>query len=138
MLDKEQGNLDDIIAYRIECADDALNAAKLLFDAGSLRAAANRLYYALYYGVSAALLKRGMAPKTHAGMLTLFNKEFVKSEIFSIDDGALLRHCMMLRQSGDYLDFIDPDKAELAILIPLAEDFILRIKKTSKQEGFGG
>jgi uncharacterized protein (UPF0332 family) len=53
-----QENFQSFITYRLEQAREALEDAELLLDAGRYRAVANRLYYACFCAIVAALLTR--------------------------------------------------------------------------------
>lgn len=52
-LHNDKGTYRDLSLYRIETAKSDLNAAKILFEAGELRGANNRAYYAIYHIISA-------------------------------------------------------------------------------------
>jgi len=54
-----------LIAYRMKRARDAIEEAKMLFDAGHFNAYVNRLYYACFYAVSALLLTRDLSTSKH-------------------------------------------------------------------------
>ena len=47
------GTPKDLAEYRIETAKSDLNAAKILYEAGEMRGANNRAYYAIYHAISA-------------------------------------------------------------------------------------
>ena len=56
-------NRRDIVSYRIERANVALDQAKLNLQMNCLEVTANRLYYAAYYAVSALLTYRSICEK---------------------------------------------------------------------------
>ena len=72
-------NFQSHIDYRIEQAKEALEDAELLLDAGRYRAGANRLYYACFHAVVAALLTRRLQYSKHAAVIAFFDKEFIRS-----------------------------------------------------------
>jgi len=72
-------NYQALIKYRIEQAKEALGDAELLLDEGRYRATANRLYYACFYSVVAALLTRRLQYSKHAAVIAFFDKEFIRS-----------------------------------------------------------
>ena len=49
----------------------------------------NRMYYAVFHAVSALLIHSSMHVHTHKGALIVFNKEFVRTGIFTVEEG----HC---------------------------------------------
>jgi len=50
---------EDLIKYRIERAEEALDDAKMLLGDGRLGSALNRGYYAVFYGAMAVLARIG-------------------------------------------------------------------------------
>ena len=49
----------------------------------------NRMYYAAFHAVSALLIHNALHVHTHRGALNMFNKEFVRTGVFSEEEG----HC---------------------------------------------
>lgn len=78
------------IVYRLESAHKAVNDASILADNDSWNAAVNRLYYAVYYAVSALLLKNGIHTKTHSSIKGQFAQNFVKTGLFDQKYSKLL------------------------------------------------
>lgn len=76
-------SIEELVKYRIARSKETLEEATLLANGGYWNAVANRLYYSCYYMVAAILLKNGHSASSHKGVKTIFNKEFVKSELVS-------------------------------------------------------
>ena len=55
-----------------EKAEQALSDAQLLLENGSVEAAINRGYYAVFQAAQAALLTEEESPKTHSGVIQRF------------------------------------------------------------------
>lgn len=94
-----------LVAYRMERAREAIDEAKMLFDAGHINAYVNRLYYACFYAVSALLLTKNFSTSKHGYLRSLMHREFVKTGLISKELG---KHFDMLfdnRLEGDYGDF---------------------------------
>jgi uncharacterized protein (UPF0332 family) len=70
-------DLKALAKVRLENADKALDDAKTLFERDSLRGAANRAYYAMFYAVSALAVSRGRSFRKHSGLITYFQKEVI-------------------------------------------------------------
>ena len=68
-----------IIEYWRKRARESLEDAKLLLENRRLHSAVNRIYYALFYQVSALLLDKDPSFAKHSGVLAAFNEEFVKT-----------------------------------------------------------
>ena len=52
-----EGTFDDVAKYKFEQAEDDLEAAKLLLEAGKYKAANNRAYYSCFHAIDAVLAK---------------------------------------------------------------------------------
>ena len=70
-------NLAALIRYRMDQAEEALDAARILFREGSFRASINRSYYAMFYMVLALLASRKEETSKHSGAIALFDRLFV-------------------------------------------------------------
>ncbi len=51
----KEENIKALMSYRLEQADESLQAAKILLDQGLTRPSVNRAYYAMFYAVLALL-----------------------------------------------------------------------------------
>ncbi len=69
----------DLLLYRRKKAKETLTDAKILLDANSLNSSVNRIYYSLFYAVSALLYLKGLSSSKHTGIKSLFNEQFVKT-----------------------------------------------------------
>jgi uncharacterized protein (UPF0332 family) len=96
-----------IIAYRLKRARETLASAKTLLDAQEYIGAVNRLYYACFYAVTALLESRSLVSSKHSGVLSLFNKHFVRPGIIQDELGKFYKHLFEKRHEGDYTDFIE-------------------------------
>ena len=90
----------------------------------------NRMYYAVFHAVSALLIHNGIQVHTHRGALNVFNKEFVRTGVFTIEEGHLFSKLEGLRERGDYNCFVDATEEEV---MPLVEPLKMLIEKI-KQE----
>ncbi|OQX23755.1 MAG: hypothetical protein BWK80_24325 [Desulfobacteraceae bacterium IS3] len=95
-------NIKALVRYRIDQADESLEAAKILLEKGLLRQTVNRSYYAMFYAVLALLATRKMETSKHSGAIALFDKEFIKQGIFAKDFSRWLHKAFDLRQEADY------------------------------------
>ncbi|MBM4086568.1 MAG: HEPN domain-containing protein, partial [Planctomycetes bacterium] len=69
----------EVVRYWWFKAEESLASARRELDAGANSFAMNRIYYAAFYGVSAALLERRQSFKKHSGVRAAFHREFIKS-----------------------------------------------------------
>jgi len=79
---------EELIRYRREKSRETLEDAHILFRAGRLFSALNRLYYALFYEVMALLLTKDLSSARHTGVRALFNEHFVKTGKVKVEAGG--------------------------------------------------
>lgn len=117
-----------IIKYRIEQAEEALRDAEILIQSGGYRSAVNRSYYAMFYAVLALLAVEGKGTSKHAGVMTLFDREFVKAGIFGKDLSRWLHRAFDKRQELDYEEMIIPSSEDAKTILEQARDFVAQLK----------
>ncbi len=122
------GYRDQLIAYRLQRSQEALEEARLLAEHGHANAAVNRLYYACFYAVSALLYSQGLSSAKHSGVRSLFGRHFVKTGLISKDLAAFYNDLFESRQEGDYEDFFQADPQLLPPWIQKAEQFVKAIE----------
>ena len=111
---KEQ-ELSSLIRYRLEQAQTVLEDAQFLLEGDrSPQSIVNRAYYAMFYAVLALLQKIGKVPSKHAGVISLFDTEFVVKGKFPQELSKDLHKTFELRQVTDYttLKPITKEKAQ--------------------------
>lgn len=104
-----------LIKYRLEQAQVALDDARFLLQGNrSPQSIVNRAYYAMFYAVLALLQSIGKVPSKHAGVISLFDTEFVLKGIFTKELSKALHKAFELRQVSDYRTIvpISREKAE--------------------------
>lgn len=69
----------EIVKYRLEKAYRTYNEAIGSIENGYVETAANRLYYAAYYVVSALLISYKYEASTHNGVIQMFGKVFLRN-----------------------------------------------------------
>ena len=90
-----------LIEHRLNRAKETLEEAKLSIDNERLLLAANRIYYAVFYAVSALGLKNDFATSKHAQLLSWFNKNFIKTNIIEKRFGKFYLDAFEMRQESD-------------------------------------
>jgi len=118
-------NRKTLIAYRIAQARDSIREADLLNESGmSKRSVMNRLYYAMFYAVLALLQEKEMGTSKHSGAISLFDREFVKTGLFSKEMSKALHRAFELRQKGDYMEEAEVTSDDVDEIRPAAEQFV--------------
>lgn len=114
-----------LAGYRLQQAEESLEEARYLFAGGkSLRSVANRIYYGMFYAVLALLIFEPYTSSKHTGVLSYFNKRFVKGGIFPEPMGRALHKAYDLRQRGDYREYFDISREQVEPLLDDAMRFI--------------
>lgn len=118
-----------LVKYRIEQALDTIDLAKFLIDSNRLIVAVNRIYYGLYYSVTALAIKNQYETSKHAQLIGWFNREYVASGILDKRFGKILRNAYQNRTKGDYDAFVSFDTEEVIEMHNEMIDFIKTIEK---------
>ena len=119
----------DLSKYRLEQAKDDLRDAKVLFDAGSCKSAANRSYYAIFHAMRAVLALEPFDSKKHSGVIAHFNQFYIKPGLFDKSMSKIIKEAFEIRQGADYEDFYLVSLEEIEQQIKNAEFFIAEIEK---------
>jgi len=124
-----EGQLADLLRYRIAEAHETLREAQVLLDAEALRGATNRAYYAMFYAVLALLATKGLGTSKHGGAIALFDREFVKTGLFPPDMSRSLHTAFDLRQTHDYAELVsNPDRATAEDLVAESGTFVTAVE----------
>ena len=97
---------NELLIYRRKRAQETLQDAKILYRENSLYSAVNRIYYSLFYEVSALLAAFDLASAKHSGVRAIFNEHFVKTGKVSVETGKFYSVMFDFRQKSDYGDFV--------------------------------
>ena len=95
-----EGTFDDVAKYKFEQAEDDLEAAKLLLEAGKYK-----------------------------DTLSYFNKNYVHTEIFPRDIGRKISRLEIIRHKSDYDTFYIASKEDAAEQVSVAEEVIESVRK---------
>lgn len=123
-------DIEAILKYRLQQAEDSIREGEILLNSGgSFRSAINRSYYAMFYSVLALICKKGMGTSKHTGVLSIFDREYVKHEIFPKEMSKLFHQAFYLRQQCDYEEFTLITKEETIEILDGAKKFLEKIKE---------
>lgn len=115
----------EIVKYRLEKSERAYKEAVGSINNGYVETAANRLYYAAYYAVSALLIAYGISAKAHSGVIQMFGLHFLKNKLVDRKLGTIYNQLFSLRMTGDYQDRKRLDiEADVKPLVKPAKDLI--------------
>lgn len=129
MQPDEKGTRKDLVLYRIETAKSDIRAAEILLSAKEFRGANNRAYYGIYHAISAVHALDGNAYKRHKDALANFNKNYIKTEIFSRKLGKKIVESEEIRHASDYDDFYIATREEAEEQILTARELINQVEE---------
>ena len=125
----EIGTRKDLCLYRIQTAKENLKSARILLAAEEYKSANNRSYYAIFHAINAVHGLNGNAFKRHKDAIGNFNKNYVKTGIFSRDIGRKIGEAAEIRHASDYDDFYIASKEETERQIAVADELIHLVEK---------
>jgi len=116
--------------YRLRQAEESLEEARYLFAGGkSTRSVVNRLYYAMLYAVLALLIDEPFSSSKHTGVMSYFNRRFIRENVFPESMGRSFNKAFEMRQRSDYREYADASREEVEPLMDAADNFIKTIQK---------
>ena len=108
---------------------ETLQSAEKNIEINELATAQNRLYYAVFYAVSALAQKNNFATSKHSQLKGWFSREFIKTNRLDKKYGKLYFKLFESRQKSDYTFTYKPNEENLLINLGLAKEFIEEIEK---------
>jgi uncharacterized protein len=118
----------ELSRYRLKQAEETLDEAKYLLSGNkSPRSIINRLYYTMFYSILALLIFEPYASSKHSGVLSYFNRRFIKDGTFPESMGRAINKAFELRQRGDYREYVELTIEQVEPFIGYAEDFIKKM-----------
>lgn len=118
----------ELCRYRLQQAYEALDEAKLLLEAGHLRGAINRSYYAMFYALQVLVIQNMAKVSKHSGVISYFDREFVKPGVIDQKFSKWLHRLFDLRQDADYGDMFTPTEKQTNDAFAQAKEFVQRIE----------
>ncbi len=118
---------EELIKYNIERANKAINDVEFLIENQKYHLATNRIYYGIYYILSALALKHFFQTSKHTQLIGWFNKNFVKNGILEKRFGKYIQNAFEQRMEGDYGTFVNFEKEEIDNSLKEMKEVINRI-----------
>ena len=119
----------EMIKYRVQRADETIHEVESHLSNNFLHTAVNRIYYGIFYIVSALALEYDFKTKNHGQLMGWFNREFIKTKKLDKKYSSIYRWAFSNRQTGDYDDFVTFIKDEVENQFQEMKEFISRIKR---------
>lgn len=118
----------DLMQYRLTSAKEKLHSAKVLLNVGEYKDSIGRSYYAMFSSVRTLLAKDGVDFSKHAGVISYFQKEYVKTGYIERKYSKYLSTAFQIRNNCDYADFFIVSKTDAKEQYEAAEKFCKRIE----------
>ncbi len=124
----------ELIKYRLESAKERLNSADILFINGNYKDSIGRSYYAMFTAVRALLAKDGVDYSKHAGVISYFQKEYIKTLEFDKKYSKYLSQAFQIRNNTDYSDFFIVSQSDAKEQYERAKEFLSIIEQYLQNE----
>jgi uncharacterized protein (UPF0332 family) len=132
---RSESDKQALARYRLQQAEESLEEARFLLSGNkSPRSVINRACYSMFYAILALLIYEPYSSSRHSGVLTYFNRRFVKEGTFDKDLGRWVNKAFELRQRGDYREYFDLSLNEVAPNIQRAEEFLRAVREHLREE----
>jgi len=113
-----------LIKHNLQKADDSIIQAGALLNIQQHFGAVNRAYYAIFYAALAILLTKDLGSSKHSGVLSLFDREFVKTNEVDRKWSKIFHDAFGLRATGDYAKLAEVTVQQTTKTIKNAEEFV--------------
>ena len=100
--------MNELVMYRLKSAKERLDSAKILLEAGKYKDSIGRSYYAIFTAVRAVLAKDEVDFSKHAGVISYFQREYIKTGIFDKKYSNYLQEAFQIRNNCDYAFRVSP------------------------------
>jgi uncharacterized protein (UPF0332 family) len=118
-----------LIKHNLQKADDSIIQAGALLNIQQHFGAVNRAYYAIFYAALAILLTKDLGSSKHSGVLSLFDREFVKTNEVGRKWSKVFHDAFGQRATGDYAKLAEVTVQQAAKTIQNAEEFVAWAKE---------
>ncbi|MBR3860621.1 MAG: HEPN domain-containing protein [Oscillospiraceae bacterium] len=136
----QDSELRALSRVRLDHARECLDAAISNLETGQLKTAANRSYYAAFHAIRAILALDGVDYKRHSGVISEFQRRYIKTAVFPRSVSPILMGLFDIRTRSDYDDFYVIAKADILSQVEGSKRFVdlvgdyLSIRWTEMQE----
>jgi uncharacterized protein len=127
-----QDQAKQLIQYRLDQANETLREGEILAREGLWHGVINRAYYAFYATLALTVLRSETISK-HSGVISFFDKEFVRTGVFPKEYSRILHFGFDRRQSNDYGEFSYVDQGEAQEALSEAKSFVEAIDSFLKE-----
>ncbi len=119
---------EDLAKYRLEMSDEHMKSAKALLDIGSYKDSIGRSYFAMFSAVRALLALDAVDFSKHSGVISYFQKEYIKTGKMEVKYSKSLSQAFQIRNNADYQDFFVVSRKDAEEQLERAEEFLNAVK----------
>ncbi|GBU21416.1 hypothetical protein R80B4_01305 [Fibrobacteres bacterium R8-0-B4] len=119
----------DLARYRIYKAKTCLQGAEIEISNNLFENAANRSYYCIFNAMRAVLSLDQFDSKRHSGIISAFQKNYIKTGIFPVVFSNTIQNAFEVRNESDYNDFYIVSKEKVAAQVNNAKTFLAAVEK---------
>lgn len=95
----------DMSEYRLNKAKGLMSEAQLFLENRRYEGSINRSYYAVFNAIRSLLALVGLDSRKHSGVISYFDRYFVRTGIFDREFSKIVHTSFDVRQASDYQDF---------------------------------
>lgn len=95
----------ELMKYRLNSAKEHLDSAKILLEHHQYKDSVGRSYYAMFASARAILALEGIDYSKHAGVISYFQKEYIKTGKLDKKYSKYISQAFQIRNNTDYADF---------------------------------
>ena len=117
-------NRTALMQYRYAAAKERIDSSQILFDAGNYKDSIGRSYYAMFSAVRALLAVEGKDFARHSGVISYFQKEYVKTGKFDVKFSKYISQAFQIRNNTDYTDFYVVSQEDAKEQLDKAREFV--------------
>jgi len=117
-----------LIEHRIAKAIAAIDDVEFLINNKKFLLAVNRIYYGMFYILSALSLKYDFSTSKHQQLIGWFNKEFISTGNVDPKYGKIIHNAYSNRSTGDYDDFAKFEEEDIKNSFNELKDFVSTIR----------
>lgn len=125
----EAKNRDELVQYRLNSGKERLHSANVLLNDGSYKDSIGRSYYAMFTAVRALLAMEGKDFSKHSGVISYFQREYVKTGKFEKKYSKYISKAFQIRNNTDYADFFIVSQFDAKEQLSRAQEFYAAIEK---------
>lgn len=118
-----------LVQLELEKADNTLSQVAVLQREGYWDTMANRIYYSLFHAVSALLINDQREVGSHKGAAIRFHQYYVKTGVFTEEEGSFYSQMETLREKSDYNCFFNVTEADIVSKVVPTSSFIEKVKQ---------